>query len=112
MGSTGTSGPYWSLSYSQGTLVAFRQTSEPNGTGYIYTSTNQGANWTSGATLQGAGSGYAHAVLALSSTVIIAQHRGYFYRSTDTGSSFTNILQTSGGQNNFFNISSDGTLWG
>lgn len=108
-GNVGVSGGYWWLSHSGGTLYAMLQSSEPNGTGTIYRSTNGGTSWTQGASVTGAGSSYGFSILALTSTTVIVQHRGYFYRSTNSGDSFTTILTTSGGQNNFYNISSDGT---
>lgn len=111
-GNVGTSGGYWWLGYAggaAGTLYAMLQTAEPNGTGTVYRSTNGGVTWTQGASVTGAGSSYGFSILALSSTTVIVQHRGYFYRSTDSGASFSTILTTSGGQNNFYNISSDGT---
>jgi hypothetical protein len=91
------------------TLFALRQNVSPNGTSTLYRSTNGGATWTTGASLAGSGSSYGQGLLALSDTVVIVQSRGNFYRSTDSGSSFSLILSTSGGQNNYFNISSDGT---
>lgn len=75
----------------------------------VYKSSNGGATWSTGATVTGAGSFYAGAVLAISDTTVIVQHRGDFFRSTNSGASFTTILQTTGGQNNFFNLSWDGT---
>ncbi len=108
-GNVGVSGGYWWLSFAGGTLYAMLQTSEPNGTGTVYRSTNGGASWTQGASVTGGGSSYGFSILALTSTTVIVQHRGYFYRSTNSGDSFSTILTTSGGQNNFYNISSDGT---
>lgn len=108
VGAIGVSG-YWTLSYSGGTLYAMRQSAEPNGTGTIYRSTNGGVSWTQGASMTGTGSSYGFGMLALSSSIVIVQHRGSFYRSTNSGDSFSNILNTGGGQNNFFNISWDGT---
>jgi hypothetical protein len=79
------------------------------GTSTLYRSTNGGATWTTGASITGSGSQYGQGILALSNTVVIVQNRGYFYRSTDAGDTFTLILATTGGQNNFFTICSDGT---
>lgn len=109
VGAVGTSGVDWSLGYAGGTLFAARLTTSPNGSTVIHKSTDSGATWTQGATLTGSGSSYGQGMLVISSSILIVQNRGYFYRSTDGGSNFSTILTTSGGQNNFHSISSDGT---
>lgn len=103
-----------SYSFSGSTLYAIRNTGT-NGSATVYYSYasglgNQGASWTTGATgIQGAGSSYAAGICGISDTVAIVQQRGYFYRSTNSGVSFTLMLTTSGGQNNFYVPVFDGT---
>jgi hypothetical protein len=102
-----------SYSFTGSTLYAIRN-SGVNGSAVVYYSFasgfgNQGASWVTGATLQGAGSAYSAGILGISDSIVIAQQRAYFYRSTNSGASFTNILTTSSGQNNFYIPVFDGT---
>lgn len=103
-----------SYSFSGSTLYAIRHTGI-DGHANVFSSFGislglQGVTWTAGATnIQGAGSRYAAGILGISDTVVIVQQRGYFYRSTNTGASFTQMLTTSGGQNNFYIPVFDGT---
>lgn len=98
-----------SVPISGSTVFALALSSSPYGTSTLYRSTNGGASWTVGGSVAGSGSAYGQGILAISDSVVIVQNRGYFYRSTDAGSTFSLILATGGGQNNFFTISSDGT---
>jgi hypothetical protein len=111
VGTLGTSGADMQLSVPIGgtTIFALRLSSVSFGTSTLYRSTDGGATWVTGGSVAGSGSQYGQGLLALSNTVVIVQNRGYFYRSTDAGDTFTQILATSGGQNNFFTICSDGT---
>ena len=103
------SAAYWRLSFAGSTLYAMGQSTEPDGTGTIYRSTNGGTTWTQGASVTGSASSYGFALLALSDTTVIAQQRASIFRSTDAGTGFTNILNaTYPGQNNFGDIGSDG----
>jgi hypothetical protein len=99
----------WRLSFAGSTLYAMSQSIFLDGTGTIFHSTNGGVTWTQGASVTGSASSYGFDLLALSDTTVIAQQRASIFRSTNSGTSFTNILNaTFPGQNNFFNIGSDG----
>lgn len=108
-------GTDWSLSYNDLNLYAIVNSAGYNGTATVYRSTGAslgyaGITWTTGASVTGSSSPYAATILALSATTLIVQQRAGFFRSTDGGASFTNILNATGsGQNNYFIPSSDGT---
>jgi hypothetical protein len=100
----------WQLDItSDGAMFAMAQSAEPGGTGTIYYSADLGANWTQRGSMVGTGSAYGFGLLAISSSIVIAQHRGSMFRSTNGGVTFSSILNTSGGQNNFFRPTTDGT---
>ena len=98
---------------STGVIYAIGSSTGVNPETYLYKSTDWGATWGSASSqIQGDGSSYGFHLLATSDTTVIVQNRGDFFRTTNSGSSFTAILETSGGQNNFFNISWDGGSYG
>ena len=105
---TTAGGGFW-LTYSGGSLYAAANTASSGGTANIFLSTNSGVTWTTKGTVTGAGSNFGVSCLATAATTLIVQHRGYFYRSIDSGGTFSTLLTTSGGQNNFYSISTDGT---
>lgn len=105
-----------SYSFSGSTLYGIRNTG-PDGSATVYSSYgatlgSQGSTWNTGASgITGASSSYGAGICGISDTVVVIQQRGYFFRSTNTGTNFTNILSTStlGGQNNFDIPVFDGT---
>lgn len=107
-GSIGVSANEWDLSFNSSTLYAISKASNP-GSSVVYRSEDNGANWSTKATVTGTGSSYGAAILATSATRVVVQQQGSFFLSTDSGATFSTILNTSGGQNNFYKISTDGT---
>lgn len=111
VGTVGAVNEEWNISVpiNGSTIFVLGNSAGFGGTSTLYRSTNGGSTWTTGGSITGSGSMYGQGLLALSNTVVIAQNRGYIYRSTDAGNTFSLVLATGGSQGNLGNISSDGT---
>jgi photosystem II stability/assembly factor-like uncharacterized protein len=79
-----------------------------NGTATVYKSIDGGATWTTQGTFTGDAGSYGVSLLAISNTTIILCHRGTLVKSTNSGVSFTTLVNVGGGQNNFYDIAWDG----
>jgi hypothetical protein len=104
-------GSYLDVGYSEGVLYVVRADWGGAHTFcYVYRSFDYGASWSLVSTLSGSGTSiYNGDILVLNKSTLIVLHRGVFFRSTNYGASFSTILSTTGGQNNFGKLTTDGT---